>query len=109
MTVMTAVASRGKLDIARDYVSLLKLRIVVLLDATAIGVMIPASQGHPRLVPVLAVLVGGTLAAGGAHPVHFRVDRDNDAPLTPARPPPPPGCTNPPPRPRPLGTLPNIA
>src|SRR5258708_27826964 len=90
MTVMTAVASRGKLDIARDYLSLLKLRIVVLLDATAIGVMIPASHGHPRLVPVLAVLAGGTLAAGGAHSINCWFDPAIDAAMnrTPRRPPP---------------------
>jgi protoheme IX farnesyltransferase len=85
MTVMTTVARRGTLEIARDYLSLLKLRIVVLLDATAIGVMIPASQGHPRLVPVMAVLVGGTLAAGGAHAINCWFDRDIDAAMTRTR------------------------
>ena len=30
----------------RDYLSLLKLRVVLLLDATAVGVMIPAAHGH---------------------------------------------------------------
>jgi len=85
MTVMTAVARRGTLEIARDYLSLLKLRIVVLLDATAIGVMIPASQGHPRLAPVLAVLAGGTLAAGGAHAINCWFDRDIDAAMTRTR------------------------
>jgi protoheme IX farnesyltransferase len=85
MTAMAAVARRGTLETARDYLSLLKLRIVVLLDATAIGVMIPASQGHPRLVPVLAVLVGGTLAAGGAHAINCWFDRDIDAAMTRTR------------------------
>jgi protoheme IX farnesyltransferase len=85
MTVMTTVARRGMLEIARDYLSLLKLRIVVLLDATAIGVMIPASQGHPRLVPVMAVLVGGTLAAGGAHAINCWFDRDIDAAMSRTR------------------------
>jgi protoheme IX farnesyltransferase len=85
MTVMTTVARRGVLDIARDYLSLLKLRIVVLLDATAIGVMIPASQGHPRLQPVLAVLAGGTLAAGGAHAINCWFDRDIDAAMNRTR------------------------
>jgi heme o synthase len=85
MTVMTAVARRGTLEIARDYLSLLKLRIVVLLDATAIGVMIPASHGHPRLVPVLAVLAGGTLAAGGAHAINCWFDRDIDAAMSRTR------------------------
>src|SRR5712692_9797934 len=84
MTVMT-MARRGIQDVAGDYLSLLKLRIVVLLDATAIGVMIPASHGHPRLVPVLAVLAGGTLAAGGAHAINCWFDRDIDAAMTRTR------------------------
>jgi protoheme IX farnesyltransferase len=85
MTVMTAPARRGTAEIARDYLSLLKLRIVVLLDATAIGVMIPASHGHPRLMPVLAVLAGGTLAAGGAHAINCWFDRDIDAAMSRTR------------------------
>src|ERR1700704_6991705 len=73
------------MTVARDYLSLLKLRIVLLLDATAVGVMIPASQGHPRLVPVLAGLAGGTLAAGGAHAINCWFDRDIDAEMTRTR------------------------
>jgi heme o synthase len=76
------VAPRSIASVSRDYVSLLKLRIVALLDATAIGVMIPASHGHPRLIAVLAVLVGGTLAAGGAHAINCWFDRDIDAEMT---------------------------
>jgi protoheme IX farnesyltransferase len=73
------------MTVARDYLSLLKLRIVLLLDATAVGVMIPASHGHPRLVPVLAVLAGGTLAAGGAHAINCWFDRDIDAEMSRTR------------------------
>jgi heme o synthase len=62
----------------RDYLSLLKLRVVVLLDATAIGVMIPAAHGHPAWQAVVAVLVGGTFAAGGAHAINCWFDRDID-------------------------------
>jgi heme o synthase len=80
-----AVRSRGAVQLARDYISLLKLRIVVLLDATAIAVMIPAAQGHPRLPAVLAVLIGGTLAAGGAHAINCWFDRDIDAEMTRTR------------------------
>jgi protoheme IX farnesyltransferase len=80
MSVVGAVAqARGISATTRDYVSLLKLRIVALLDATAIGVMFPASHGHPRLVAVAAVLAGGTLAAGGAHAINCWFDRDIDA------------------------------
>jgi heme o synthase len=85
MSVITAAAPRSIMAAARDYVSLLKLRIVLLLDATAVGVMIPAAQGHPRLVAVLAVVVGGTLAAGGAHAINCWFDRDIDAEMTRTR------------------------
>ena len=81
----TVPTTRSFASIARDYVSLLKLRVVVLLDATALGVMVPASHGHPRLTSVLAVLVGGTLAAGGAHAINCWFDRDIDAQMNRTR------------------------
>jgi len=79
------VPAPGALEALRDYLSLLKLRIVVLLDATAVGVMIPAAHGHPRLVAVLSVLAGGTLAAGGAHAINCWFDRDIDAAMSRTR------------------------
>src|ERR1700682_2474990 len=85
MSVITAAAPRSVMAVARDYVSLLKLRIVLLLDATAVGVMIPAAHGHPRVSAVLAVLVGGTLAAGGAHAINCWFDRDIDAEMSRTR------------------------
>src|SRR5580765_7587755 len=85
MSVITRPAAGGALDALRDYISLLKLRIVVLLDATAVGVMFPAAHGHPRLVPVLAVVAGGTLAAGGAHAINCWFDRDIDAEMSRTR------------------------
>jgi len=77
--VGTLRLERGVSATLRDYISLLKLRIVLLLDATAVGVMLPATHGHPRLAAVTAVLVGGTLAAGGAHAINCWFDRDIDA------------------------------
>src|ERR1700682_5961454 len=85
MSTVTVAASRSLATVARDYVSLLKLRIVALLDATAVGVMIPASHGQPSLVAMLAVLVGGPLAAGGAHAINCWFDRDIDAAMTRTR------------------------
>jgi protoheme IX farnesyltransferase len=82
MSVLTAAAARSVTSVARDYISLLKLRIVLLLDATAIGVMIPAAHGHPAVPAVIAVLIGGTLAAGGAHAINCWFDRDIDAAMT---------------------------
>jgi protoheme IX farnesyltransferase len=85
MSSITLVASRSAVSVARDYLSLLKLRIVALLDATAVGVMLPAAHGHPRLGGVLAVLAGGTLAAGGAHAINCWFDRDIDAEMSRTR------------------------
>ena len=76
---------RGLAAVARDYLSLLKLRVVLLLDATAVGVMVPAAHGHPRVGSVLAVFVGGALAAGGAHAVNCWFDRDIDAEMNRTR------------------------
>ena len=86
MNATTTTALRASpMQLARDYVSLMKLRVVVLLDATALAVMIPASQGHLRLLAVAAVLVGGTLAAGGAHAINCWFDRDIDAEMSRTR------------------------
>ena len=96
MNAVTTRPATGALSVARDYISLLKLRIVLLLDATAIGVMFPAAHGHPRVAAVLAVLVGGTLAAGGAHAVNCWFDRDIDAEMMRTRLRPVPGGRIPP-------------
>src|SRR2546422_2846011 len=85
VNAVTMPAGSGVLSRARDYISLLKLRIVLLLDATAIAVMIPAAHGHPRVEAVLAVFAGGTLAAGGAHAINCWFDRDIDAEMTRTR------------------------
>lgn len=86
MSVIAAAGQRhGMAHVVRDYLSLLKLRIVLLLDATAVGVMFPAAHGHPRVAAVLAVLIGGTFAAGGAHAINCWFDRDIDAAMTRTR------------------------
>jgi protoheme IX farnesyltransferase len=66
-------------DVARDYLSLLKLRVVLLLVLTAVGAMLPAAHGAPPVLAVIAVLIGGTLAAGGASAINCWFDRDIDA------------------------------
>jgi protoheme IX farnesyltransferase len=75
---VSAAAPRRVWDVARDYVSLLKLRIVLLLVGTAVGPMLPAARGLPRASELFAVVVGGTLAAGGAHAINGWFDRDID-------------------------------
>jgi heme o synthase len=77
--------SRGAGSVLRDYASLLKLRIVLLLDATAVGAMLPAAHGFPRPLAVLAVIIGGTCAAGGAHAINCWFDRDIDAAMARTR------------------------
>ncbi len=78
-------APRSAAVVVGDYLSLLKLRIVLLLVATAVGAMIPAAHGHPRALAVLAVILGGTLAAGGAHAINCWFDRDIDAEMSRTR------------------------
>src|SRR5260370_12647025 len=85
MNAPAAPATTNALQLARDCVSLLKLRIALLLDATAVAVMITAAHGDPSLLAVMAVLVGGTLAAGGAHAINCWFDRDIDAEMTRTR------------------------
>ena len=79
LRLAVAPVRRSARDVAGDYLSLLKLRIVLLLDCTAVAVMVPAAHGRPRPAAVVAVLVGGTLAAGGAHAINCFIDRDIDA------------------------------
>ena len=61
-----------------DYLSLTKPSIVGLLVATALASMVAASHGRPHLLAMLAVIVGGSLAAGGAHAINCWYDRDID-------------------------------
>lgn len=73
-------SSRSALaDRLLDYLSLTKPRIVMLLLVTALCPMFPAAHGWPRLPTLLAVLVGGALAAGGASSINCWFDRDIDA------------------------------
>ena len=70
------------------YVALTKPRIIELLLVTTVPTMILAEQGLPPLGLILATLVGGTLAAGGANAINMYVDRDIDRlmPRTQGRP-----------------------
>ncbi len=61
------------------YIALAKLRVVELLLITTVPVMVLAERGWPSTALVVLVLVGGTLAAGGANAINMVVDRDIDA------------------------------
>ena len=61
------------------YVALTKPRIIELLLVTTLPTMVVAARGLPPLTLMVATLVGGTLAAGGANAINMYVDRDIDA------------------------------
>ena len=66
-------------NVLMDYVALTKPRIVSALLVTAMGGMVAAAGGLPDAAIATAVLVGGALAAGGAHALNHYFDRDIDA------------------------------
>ena len=61
------------------YVALTKPRIIELLLVTTVPTMVVANDGVPSLWLMVATVVGGTLAAGGANAINMYVDRDIDA------------------------------
>jgi protoheme IX farnesyltransferase len=63
----------------RAYVALTKPRIIELLLVTTLPTMVVAERGLPSGWLMLATLVGGALAAGGANAINMVVDRDIDA------------------------------
>ncbi len=78
---MTAAAttSFSVRDVLKGYVALTKPRIIELLLVTTVPTMIVAAKGFPRAWLIVATLVGGTLAAGGANAFNMVIDRDIDA------------------------------
>ena len=64
--------------VLRAYVALTKPRIIELLLVTTVPVMFLAAGGAPPLWPVVATLVGGTMAAGSANTLNCVIDRDID-------------------------------
>tara|TARA_B110000438_G_C15754674_1_gene624526 strand:- start:517 stop:1353 length:837 start_codon:yes stop_codon:yes gene_type:complete len=60
-------------------VALTKPRIIELLLITTVPTMFVAERGVPSVWLMVATMVGGTLAAGGANAVNMVVDRDIDS------------------------------
>ena len=75
------ITSVEKLHIQKlmDYVRLTKPPIILLLLITALGGMFLAAQGLPPILTIIPVLLGGSLAAGGASALNNCLDRDIDA------------------------------
>ena len=61
------------------YVALTKPRSIELWLVTTVPTMVVAQRGWPSLQLVVATLIGGTLAAGGANAFNMVIDRDIDA------------------------------
>ena len=78
MTI-AAPAEHSLADVVKGYVALTKPRIIELLLVTTIPTMIVAANAIPGLWLLVATLVGGTLAAGGANAFTMVIDRDIDA------------------------------
>jgi protoheme IX farnesyltransferase len=60
------------------YIALTKPRIIELLLVTTVPAMVVAADGWPSTLLVVATLIGGSLAAGGANAINCYVDRDID-------------------------------
>ena len=67
---------------ARDYVSLAKPRIIVLLLITEVATMIIAARGIPSLALLFWAALGGALASGGSGAINCWYDRDIDRVMT---------------------------
>lgn len=73
------LARPGVRETVRAYIGLTKPRIIELLLVTTVPTMVIAQRGIPDLWLVLATLIGGSLAAGGANTINSWADRDIDA------------------------------
>src|ERR1700692_506912 len=63
---------------ARDYISLCKPRIIVLLLITEVATMFIAARGVPSLPLLFWAALGGALASGGSGAINCWYDRDID-------------------------------
>ncbi len=63
----------------RNYVTITKPRVILLLLITTVPPMVVAQRGWPSNWLVLATLIGGTLSAAGANAINCWYDRDIDA------------------------------
>ena len=77
-SVTSAPTRPSAVDRVRSYVMLTKPRVIELLLVTTVPAMVLAEGGLPPIGLVLAVLLGGALAAGGANTVNCYIERDRD-------------------------------
>ena len=62
----------------KNYVDLMKLRVVELLLVTTVPALFIASNGIPSISITFCSLIGGTLAAGGANAFNMIIEADSD-------------------------------
>jgi protoheme IX farnesyltransferase len=66
------------MQVVIDHIALTKPRVISLLLWTAFGGMVIADRGIPALTIVVAVLVGGALASGGASAINQALEGELD-------------------------------
>ena len=74
--VLTAAPARYRI---RPFVALTKPRIIELLLVTTVPTMVVAQRGLPSIWLMVATVIGGCFAAGGANAYNMYIDRDIDA------------------------------
>ena len=62
----------------RNYLGLMKIRVVELLLVTTVPALFIASEGIPSISVTFWSLLGGTLAAGGANAFNIVIEADSD-------------------------------
>ena len=60
----------------KDYTTLTKPKVNLLLVITALSAIFLASDSLPSISVLFAVIVGGTLASGGAGAINHSIDKD---------------------------------
>lgn len=78
-TVMPRAEPAGRNARIGGFVALTKPRIIELLLVETVPTMIVAHRGLPSIWLMVATVIGGTFAAGGANAINMYVDRDIDA------------------------------
>jgi len=78
-TALRTDSPAGRTERVKGFVALTKPRIIELLLVETVPAMIVAKRGLPSVWLMVATVIGGTLAAGGANAINMYVDRDIDA------------------------------
>ena len=77
-SIPTVPAARTRSTL-KAYFLLTKPRVIELLLVTTVPAMVLAEAGLPSLWLIAAVLVGGSMAAGGANTINCWIERDRDS------------------------------